>query len=145
MKKIFISIVLVVVILSIYSNHQVYGKESKDSSEEESTWVSEAFNATSSFLNEETKDTIGISPLFEMFKNIIKAVNRVLIVFLAGISMIAISLTGIKYVMGGASPQKKEEAKKSLHTIFMGMSLGFGAFFIWKVVITIINIVIESL
>lgn len=144
MKKIFLSIVLVVVTLSIYSNHQVYGNES-DSSEEESTWVSEAFNATSSFLNEETKDTIGISPLFEMFKNIIKAVNRVLIVLLAGISMIALSLTGIKYVMGGASPQKKEEAKKSLHTIFMGMALGFGAFFIWKIVITIINIVIESL
>ncbi len=144
MKKIFLSIVLVVVTLSIYSNHQVYGNES-DSSEEENTWVSEAFNATSSFLNEETKDTIGISPLFEMFKNIIKAVNRVLIVLLAGISMIALSLTGIKYVMGGASPQKKEEAKKSLYTIFMGMALGFGAFFIWKIVITIINIVIESL
>ena len=75
MKKIFLSIVLVVVTLSIYSNHQVYGNES-DSSEEESTWVSEAFNATSSFLNEEIKDTIGISPLFETFKDIIKAFNK---------------------------------------------------------------------
>ena len=92
-------------------------------------------------MNEPTKDFKGIlSPTFTLFQNIVKAINRVLIVLLAGISTIALSVTGVRYLASGASPEQRDIAKQSLHTIFIGMAFGFGAFVIWRVAMAIVSI-----
>lgn len=135
MKNKVISIFIVSIIL-ISSSHIVFAADT--------SWVNDAFSATGNFLNEPTEDTIGISPLFDMFKDIIKGANRTLIVLLAGISIIALSITGIKYILSGANPKKKEEAKQSLKTIFIGMAFGFGAFLIWKIAMAIVSLIISS-
>ena len=104
-----------------------------------------SFSAASTFMNEPTKDFKGIlSPTFTLFQNIVKAINRILIVLLAGISTIALSVTGVRYLASGASPEQRDIAKQSLHTIFIGMAFGFGAFVIWRVAMAIVSIMIAS-
>ena len=40
---------------------------------------------------------------------------------------------------------EKEEAKRNLHTVFIGMAIGFGAYAIWRIAISIVTIIIGSL
>ena len=108
------------------------------------TWVKDAFDASDTFLKENTVDTIGISKVFTLFKDLIKAANRVLIVGLAGLAIIALAVTGVKYILSGANPHAQEDAKKSLKTIFIGMVIGFGAFTIWKIAISVIKIIMGT-
>lgn len=135
----------------ISSNSLVYADDAaSDASEstkstQDTSWVNKAFSAASSFLKEPTKDFHGmLSPAFTFFQTIVKAINRILIVLLAGISTIALSVTGVRYLASGASPNQKEVAKQSLHTIFIGMAFGFGAFAIWKIAMSIVGIMINS-
>ena len=137
MKKIFISINVIFIIFLICSGSFVYAAD-------DSSWVSEAFSATSKFLKEKPKDTIGISPAFELFKNIIQGLNRVLRVAWAGISTIALAVTGVRYILAGASPTEEKAAKKSLKTIIIGMAIGFGAYAIWRIAMAIVTIIISS-
>lgn len=136
MKKIVITFITVIFIVALQSSF-TYAASSD-------SWVKDAFSATSTFLNENTTDTIGISKPFKLFKNLIKAINKVLLVALAGMSIIALSITGIKYILSSSSPDRQGEAKKSLKTIFIGMIIGFGAFTIWNIAISIINIIIDT-
>ena len=82
--------------------------------------------------------------MFKTFKNILQAANRILLVLLAGLSIIALSVTGIRYMMSGALPEQKEIAKQSLHTIFIGMAMGFGAYVIWRIAMSIVTLIIEA-
>lgn len=136
MKKIVITFITVIFIVALQSSF-TYAASSD-------SWVKDAFSATSTFLNENPTDTIGISKPFKLFKNLIKAINKVLLVALAGMSIIALSITGIKYILSSSSPDRQGEAKKSLKTIFIGMIIGFGAFTIWNIAISIINIIIDT-
>ena len=132
---------LVIIMFFINSNSLVYA----DNSETDTGWVNKAFSATSSFLKEKTKDSFGvISPAFTFFQTVVKAINRILIVLLAGISTLALSVTGIRYLASGASPGQRDAAKHSLHTIFIGMAFGFGAFAIWRIAMSIVGIIINS-
>ena len=137
MKKILITI-NIIILFFICSNSSVYAATSDE------TWVQDAFKAASSFMGENPTDTIGISPLFSLFKDFVRAANRVLLVLLAGISTIALSVTGVRYLASGASPEQRDIAKQSLHTIFIGMAIGFGAFVIWKIAMGIVSIMISS-
>lgn len=137
MKKILITLNIFIIIF-ICSNSSVYASSSSD------TWVKDAFSAASSFMGENPKDTIGISPLFSLFKNMVQAVNRVLLVLLAGISTIALSITGVRYILAGASPEQQKVAKSSLKTIFIGMGFGFGAYVIWRIAMAIVGIFISA-
>ena len=136
MKKIVITFITVIFIVALQSSF-TYAASSD-------SWVKDAFSATSRFLNENATDTIGISKPFKLFKDLIKAINKVLLVALAGMSIIALSITGIKYILSSSSPDRQGEAKKSLKTIFIGMIIGFGAFTIWNIAISIINIIIDT-
>lgn len=137
MKRMLISTIILTIVFLSSSNTHVYASDGG--------WVSNAFSAASSFMEEDTKDFKGIlSPTFELFKDIVKAINRVLIVLLAGISTIALSVTGVRYLASGASPEQREIAKQSLHTIFIGMAFGFGAFAIWRIAMALVTIMIES-
>ena len=137
MKKIVISAIIFIIFFT-NSITTVYAVEDK-------SWVSKAFSAASTFMNEPTKDFKGIlSPTFTFFQNVVKMINRVLIVLLAGISTIALSVTGVRYLASGASPEQRDIAKQSLHTIFIGMAFGFGAFVIWQVAMGIVKIIITS-
>ena len=138
MKKIKIFLLTVLLIACSQSFSYADGKAS------EGTWVQDAFTASDTFLKEDTVDTIGISKVFTLFKNMIKTANKVLIVALAGLAIIALAITGVKYIVGGANPNAQEEAKGSLKTIFIGMVIGFGAFTIWKIAVSIINIIIGT-
>ena len=137
MKKILITI-NIIILFFICSNSSVYAATSDE------TWVQDAFKAASSFMGENPTDTIGISPLFSLFKDFVRAANRVLLVLLAGISTIALSVTGVRYLASGASPEQRDIAKQSLHTIFIGMAFGFGAFVIWQIAMGIVKIMITS-
>ena len=137
MKKIFISTIVFFIIFSTSSITCVYAADDD--------WVSKAFSAASTFMNENATDFKGVlSSPFEFFKNTVKAINRVLIVLLAGISTIALSVPGVRYLASGASPEQRDIAKQSLHTIFIGMAIGFGAFVIWKIAMGIVSIMISS-
>lgn len=155
MKKILISTIVLIIMFLLNSNSLVYAEtkttktteKTEESSSEDSDgdWVSKAFSAASTFMTEDTKDFKGIlSPTFNLFQNIVKAINRVLIVLLAGISTIALSVTGVRYMASGASPEQRDIAKQSLHTIFIGMAFGFGAFIIWKIAMAIVSIMIAA-
>lgn len=155
MKKILISTIVLIIMFLLNSNSLVYAEtkttktteKTEESSSEDSDgdWVSKAFSAASTFMKEDTKDFKGIlSPAFTFFQNIVKAINRVLIVLLAGISTIALSVTGVRYMASGASPEQRDIAKQSLHTIFIGMAFGFGAFIIWKIAMAIVSIMIAA-
>ncbi len=138
MKKIIVSLI-VIIMFSVNTNSLVYATDGD--------WVSEAFSAAHKFLNNAniTDDTGIISPFFDQFKSIVKGINRILLVLLAGLSMISLSLIGVRYMLSGASPQQKEEAKRNLHTVFIGMAIGFGAYAIWRIAISIVTIIIGSL
>lgn len=155
MKKILISTIVLMIMFLLNSNSLVYAEtkttkttekaEESTSAADDGSWVSKAFSAASTFMNEPTKDFKGIlSPTFKLFQNIVKAINRVLIVLLAGISTIALSVTGVRYMASGASPEQRDIAKQSLHTIFIGMAFGFGAFIIWKIAMAIVSIMIAA-
>lgn len=136
MKKIVVSFILITIFF-INSNSLVYAAD------DDGGWVSDAFSAASTFLKEPTKDSFGIlNPTFKFFQGIVKAINRVLIVLLAGISTIALSVTGVRYMASGASPEQRDVAKHSLHTIFVGMAFGFGAYVIWRIAMGIVAVII---
>lgn len=112
------------------------------------SWVQEAFQAAYDFFNG-TDDSIDNNEVangaLEIFKSIIKALNRILIVLLFGLSAISLSIIGIRYIVSGSSPGQREIAQKSLKTVFIGMLYGFGAFVIWNIAIQIIKLVIGSI
>lgn len=139
MKKIAISIILIIMFF-INSNTPVYAD-----SEGGTDWVHEAFSATKSFLNEPTKDFHGLfSTPFNLFKDFIKAINRVLLVALAGISTISLSVVGVRFISSGAAPEQRMKAKESLKSTFMGMAIGFGAYIIWRLAMSIVTIILSS-
>lgn len=122
------------------------GGGGKTSSTSNDDWISDAFNAVKSFFNEDVKDDLGIvaTPL-DLFRNIVKAINRVLLVFLAGISVISLSIVGIRYLMSTNDARQKGKALGALHTTFKGMAFGFGAFFIWRIAMGIVEVIISNL
>lgn len=136
MKKIIISIIIVMIFF-INSNSIVYGASD--------TWVSEAFQAAHDFINEPTTDDLGIiDPLLKNFKNIVKGINITLLVLLSSLSVISLAVIGVRYIMSGASPHQREIAKQSLHTVFIGMVYGFGAYTIWKIAMGIVELIIGA-
>ena len=110
-------------------------------------WVQKAFGSAKSFLEEDTTtDDLGVAgSLLDIFTKLIRALNRILLVALFGISTISLSIIGVKYMTSGGTPHKKEEAKKNLHTLFIGMAYGFGAFIIWRVAMALVGMIIGSL
>lgn len=138
MKRIFI-ITILIMIFVLGSNQTTYAASSNND------WVKNAFSAANKFMKEDATDELKIiSPFFRTFQNIVKAANRILLVLLAGLSIIALSVTGVRYMLSGASPQQKEVAKQSLHTIFIGMAMGFGAYVIWRIAMSIVEIIIMA-
>ena len=137
MNKVFFTMMIVIIFL-VNSSQTIYAASSDD-------WVSDAFSAASKFMKEDANNDLKIiNPIFKTFKNIIQAANRILLVLLAGLSIIALSVTGIRYMMSGALPEQKEIAKQSLHTIFIGMAMGFGAYVIWRIAMSIVTLIIEA-
>lgn len=140
MKKIVVSMIIMIMFL-INSTQFVYAANKQNGD-----WVQNAFSAARGFFDEKPKDELGIvNPIFKTFKRIVKTVNVVLMAALMGLSIIALSITGVRYIASGASPQQKEIAKQSLHTIFIGMAIGFGAYAIWRIAMSIIEVIIGAL
>ena len=111
------------------------------------SWVETAINQAKSFFKEPVTvpEELGFVPkLFKQFKKAIKTINMVLLILLAGISIIAFAIVGIRYIAGGASPEQHRIARISIKKIFIGMIYGFGAFFIWNITISIIQAILNS-
>lgn len=158
-----ISIILICVIfIDINISTTVYAEKVKDeslpvrsgtgtatgtenSSSDSGSWVSDAFSAASSFFSEDVNDEMGIieKPL-DLFSDLVKAINLVLIVALAGISAISLSIVGIRYIISIANADQKKKAIEDLHTTFRGMAYGFGAFFIWQIAMSIVRLIIKG-
>ncbi len=119
----------------------------------ESNWVKKAFSAAHSFLTEniELDSSTASAPekmvvgFLTLFKNIVKAVNKILLVALFAISALSISVIGVRYITSRNNPNTIERAKRDLHTTFIGMGYGFGAFIIWNIAMSIVTIIIKSL
>ena len=126
-------------------NHDVY-HQIKAEKEKTSDWISDAFQAVKSFFNEDVKDDLGIvaTPL-DFFRSVIKGINRILLVLLAAISSISLAIVGIRYLMSTNSAEQQKKAVKDLHTTFKGMAFGFGAFFIWRIAMGIVEVIISNL
>ena len=109
------------------------------------SWVSDAFSAASSFFSEDVNDEMGIieKPL-NLFSDLVKAINKILFVVLAGISAISLSIVGIRYFISITKPKQKAKAIEDLHTTFRGMAFGFGAFFIWQLAMGVVHLIIEG-
>lgn len=139
---------------NISSDHKEYIKERKETQNKNGTdgkstngdWISDAFQAVKSFFNEDVKDDLGIvaTPL-DFFRSVIKGINRILLVLLAAISSISLAIVGIRYLMSTNSAEQQKKAVKDLHTTFKGMAFGFGAFFIWRIAMGIVEVIISNL
>lgn len=127
-------------------NHDVYHQVQKEKSGSDVSWVTDAFKAAKSFLSEsEVEDELGVlEPWMLVFSDIVKAINRVFIIILAGLSIISLSIVGIRYIMSSYKPTEKGKAQQDMHLVFKGMFYGFGAFAIWRIAISIINLIIGS-
>ena len=139
MKKIVIAMIINLIFFTA-STQFTYAIDS-------SSWIKDSFNATDSFINENATVPSGfgfINNLLDFFTNTIKAINYVLIVLLGVISIISISVTGVKYIMAADNPAKKGEARDRLHTVFKGMAFGFGAFFIWNISMAIVRVILTA-
>lgn len=62
--------------------------------------------------------------------------NALLMISFIVVAIVGISL-GIKFMMSGA--EEKADVKKSLVTFFIGCVVVYGAFGIWKVLVTFLN------
>ena len=151
-------IVLMVIVLTFFSlfqspvyadnsrkdNHDVYHqiKEGK----EETTWVGDAFAAAKAFLSETSTEIPEEGELILYnAKMIVRAINRILWVLLAGISAISLSIVGIRYMLGINSPGERKKAQKALHQTIIGMAIGFSAILIFNIVMIIVRLIIDSM
>ena len=120
-------------------------KETSDATKR--NWVKDALNKAKEFLNgniEETDSDKIVTPVLETVRSIIRGVNNILLVLLATLSAISLSVVGIRYIASGATPIQKRIAIDSLHTVFKGMFIGFGAFIIWRIAMGFVEIVLDS-
>ena len=151
MKKYTISILIAVIfIISILPINYVQARDpdapsSSSTSTDESTWVKDAFTDAKDFMQENPKEVFGFeNKVLKFFTNIVKGVNMVLIVTLFGISTIAISIAGFRYLVSGAAPDQRQAARDGLRKTFIGMAYGFGAYTIWTVSMNIVKLIIGT-
>ena len=171
MKKIFghflvSMIILILINTTYYSVYAIYpdvrdgtasgnsnSSSSSSSGVTESNWVQKAFSAAHSFLTEniDLNSNSASAPekmvggMLTVFRDVVKAANKVLLVALFGISAISISIIGVRYILSRNNPTAIGRAKGDLHTTFIGMAYGFGAFIIWNIAMSIVTIIIKSL
>lgn len=114
---------------------------------DDTQWVQDAFNETGSFLNEDftVHDPLRLSNwLLPFFENIIKWINRILLVALFGLSAVALSYCGLQYIITADGPSDKVNARQNIRTTFIGMFYGFGAYAIWGIAMQVIKVIIGS-
>lgn len=151
-------IVLIVVVLTFFSlfqspvyadkskkdNHDVYHQIKKE--KEETTWVGDAFAAAKAFLSESSTEIPEEGELILYnAKMIVRGVNRILWVLLAGISAISLSIVGIRYILGINTPSERGKAKDALHATIKGMAIGFSAVLIFNIVMVLVRLIIENM
>lgn len=150
-NKIIKTFILMILTLFIFLQTSVYaGPEVKqvlpDKKKTESTWISDAFAATKSFLSESSTEipVKGESLLYKA-KMTIRGINRILWVLLGSISAISLSIVGIRYMLGINDPEQRSTAKDSLHKTIRGMVLGFSAMLIFNIVMSLVRLIISSM
>lgn len=155
-KRILIIFILTTIIISINTISKATSTGAEQSDGQDATqesevtmdsWVEDAFKAARSFLTDDNvTDDLGFAgKLLILARSVINAINRILLVLLAGVSAIALSVVGIRYLYSTASPGQVGQAKKDLHTVFTGMFYGFGAYLIWRIAMSIIILIINNL
>lgn len=144
-KKIMTSFIVIIMFFTCSMPTVVRAADGDDGS-----WVGNAFQAAYDFLNGtngdlEIEENSIAYKLLTFFTNIVNGINKILIVLLAGLSIISLSIVGVRYILSGAMPKQREDAKHQLHTVFLGMAYGFGAFMIWNIAMSIIRIVLTAM
>lgn len=139
-KKFSIFVVMLIVLVIIPTNEQVYASDSGNVQ-----WVQDAFNATGSFL-EENFSNVDVLNLDSWFVPLItvplKIINRVLIVALFGLSTVALSYCGIQFIIHSDNPSRQKDARENIRTTFIAMGYGFGAYLIWSVAMQIVTLIL---
>lgn len=139
MKKIVIPILAIIIFLAMSTN-TVYA--------DANTWVQDAFNATRSFINETPRVSDRLSflnNLLNFFTKLVRTVNYILLVTLGALSIISLAITGVRYITALNNPTRLQNARNNLHTVFLGMCIGFGAFIIWNVTMGIIELILSAM
>lgn len=151
MKKYTISILIAVIfIIQIFPINYVLARDpdaptSSGSTTDQNTWVKDAFTDAKNFMEEQPSQVFGFeNKILKFFRNIIKGVNLVLLVTLFGISSIAVSISGFRYLVSGAAPEQRNAARNGLRKTFVGMAYGFGAYTIWVISMNIVKIIIGT-
>ena len=144
--EIFIIAICIILFINIHTIVYADNQTSSNTSTNSDSWVSDAFEATKSFFSENVTDEMGIieKPL-GLISDGIKAITRIAFVLLAGMSTISLAIVGIRYMASISNPAEREKAIQSLHTTFKGMLYGFGAFFIWRIAMSIVYFILSSM
>lgn len=154
-NKIVLLIVIVLTFFSLFQspvyadnsrkdNHDVYHQIKEE--KEETTWVGDAFAAAKAFLSETSTEIPEEGELILYnAKMIVRGVNRILWVLLAGISAISLSIVGIRYILGINSSSERGKAKSALHQTIKGMAIGFSAVLIFNIVMVLVRLIIENM
>ena len=146
-------VLLIVIVLTFFSLFQspVYADKrevpiSADKKKTETTWVGDAFAAAKAFLSETSTEIPEEGELILYnAKMIVRGVNRILWVLLAGISAISLSIVGIRYILGINTPSERGKAKDALHATIRGMAIGFSAVLIFNIVMVLVRLIIENM
>ncbi len=152
-KKIYISILIIILfsVLFIKNSYaiQSYSTTMTDTGSNpdvDNSWLTDAFSAAKEFLSSESEEIPHpLDNYLTYGKYLIRGINRVLWVLLAGISAVSLTIVGIKYIWGINSSTIRKEAVKDLHVVIRGMAIGFGALLIFNIAMSIIRIIVESM
>ena len=148
-NRFFIVILTTVYMFSVFSHMCVFADGDEVTQE---NWVQKAFAAVFSFLSEDTeldRDSTDlkektIANIFTLVSNVIRGINKILLVVLFGLSSISLSYVGIQYIWARENPGALQKAKNDLKTTFIAMGYGFGAFAIWRIAMAIVRMVLET-
>ncbi len=139
MKKIIIPILTIIIFLTTLTNN-VYAANAD-------TWVQNAFDATDKFIHEtpQVSDRMSfLNNMLDFFTRLVKTVNYILLVTLGALSIVSLAITGVRYITAMNNPTRLQDARNNLHTVFIGMFIGFGAFIIWNVAMGIIQLILST-
>ena len=121
MKKIVSILLCIILISAVFGINDVYADGKKEDKKKETTDVTDPTSVISSM--EDVKDNMASTD--NSIADIINTAIGLLQITGTGISIIVVSILGIKYLL--ASPSEKADTKKSILPIIIGCALLFGA------------------
>ena len=131
MKKLIKTLLILVLIITMFNTGNIYATDTTD----KTGGIDEVINGADDFLNagKGSEEVIDQNALVDASKDL----SNILFVVGMAIALIVGIILGIKFML--ASVEEKAEIKEALIAYVLGCVVIFGAFGIWKLVVTIMN------